>query len=113
MSGREYTEEEIRKQFLDGCRESIRFWLGPLSGSEENYSHDAEVIRRIEGAVFGILVMIDGEGGMPGFILAPDPHPDDKAYHKKNGTNWYPENHKVAQTVKGDIAGQLHDEFNE
>ena len=51
--------------------------------------------------------MIDGASPtLPGFLLIPDPHPDDKAYRRDRGENWYPE---AAEGI--DIAGSLHEEF--
>ena len=63
---------------------------------------------RLEGLAFSMLVILDGGAmDLPGFIVAPDPHPSDKEYHISEGSNYFPENHKL--DVKGDIAGCLHE----
>ena len=93
---REYTTDEVREQFLDYVRDTIQYWV----------KHPSNVQDRVSGAVFSVLAAIDGSAGsLPGFVLAPSPHPDDKAYNQKNGDNWYPD----APTVNCDIAGSLHE----
>ncbi|MCX6764838.1 MAG: hypothetical protein NTU58_04035 [Candidatus Nealsonbacteria bacterium] len=60
------------------------------------------MLERTNGAIFSLLAIIDGEGTeLPGFILAPNPHPKDKNFYKKEGKNWFPENFK--SNVKSDI----------
>lgn len=98
---REYTEEEIRHQYLKLVWSYIEYWLA---------LPDKTCRQRLEGLAFSLLVIIDGESELPGFILAPFPHPDDKEYRKSKGQNWFPENPEVE--VKGDIAGSLHELFH-
>ena len=92
---RAYTTEEVRAKFLAHVWALIRSWQ-----TVENPSSD-----RIEGFAFSMLAMLDGaNGGLPGFKIIPDPHPEDKAYLKENGENWFP--------TKIDIGGDLHGMFH-
>jgi hypothetical protein len=99
---REWTEDEIREKFLAHVRVMVDYWdREPRAETQK---------RRLEGLAFSILVALDGcAGGLPGFIVAPSPHPEDKAFHQSEGENYYPENHEA--DVKGDIAGCLHELF--
>lgn len=96
---REYTEDEIREKFLKNCVQIKKYWLElPNKTTEE----------RMSGMLFSLLVSLDGGSmAVPGWILAPCPHEDDKEFHKSNGENYYPENHDKG--VTGDIAGCLHE----
>ena len=100
---REYTTEEIREQFLDNVRMLVNYWdRTPKETTKE----------KLEGLAFSILTILDGcAGDLPGFIVAPSSHPDDKQYHIDNEENYYPENHEIEDKIKGDIAGGLHESF--
>lgn len=64
----------------------------------------------LERLAFNILTALDGEAvGLPAWILAPLPHPDDREYHLNHDQNWYAEN--SSDTVKCNIAGELHELF--
>ena len=94
---REFTEQEIRRQFLNEARMIVAEWSTNKTCRQN----------QIAGAVFSILAIIDvASPTLPGFLLIPDPHPDDKAYRRDRGENWYPE---AAEGI--DIAGSLHEEF--
>jgi len=100
---RELTEDEVQRVFLDQVRAMCRYWV------EESIA--TTVKEKVEGVAFSILVALDGGNiGLPGFIVAPSPHPDDKEYHRSHGENWYPENDPEA--VKCDIGGSLHEHFH-
>ena len=97
---REYTTDEIRERFLETVRRNIDYW--------EKEARVETIRDRIEGAIFSTLVLLDGgNGSIPGFIVAPLPHPTDKDYHIDNGKDYYPDNNEVE--VKGDISGCLHE----
>lgn len=65
---------------LDHLRGMVEFWKGV----------DQPEAEKLDGLVFSMLVMIDGGSGfMPAFKLIPDPHPDDEAYHRSEGENWW------------------------
>lgn len=104
----ELTTEEIRTRLLDQIRTYVDYWetipdhvLMPMRS----------VVRsRLEGLAFSILVILDGGAGMmPGFIVAPLPHEDDKAYCQAEGDDWYPPNADAGDHVVGDVAGGLHE----
>jgi hypothetical protein len=96
---RAYTEEEIRKMFLDVCRQNVRYWTNLVKKGERTYE-DA-----IEGVLFSTLIIFDGESGsLPAFDLTACPHSDDKAYYKKIGENYFPEGINIAD-------GSLHERF--
>ena len=63
----------------------------------------------IRGCAFSILVALDGDDvSLPGFVVAPNPHPDDRQDCIDRGENYYPE----APEVECDIAGSLHELLN-
>lgn len=100
---REMTTEEVKERFLAHVRNMVIYWSQP--GLDAKDLHE-----RLSGLAFSILAAIDGSAcGLPAFILAPAPHPDDREFHKAEGENWYPENHE--SSVKADIGGSLHEEF--
>lgn len=96
---RQFTEQEVRKQFLDHIHYLVDYW---------NVADRETTKEKLNGLAFSILACLDGESEFPGFIVAPTPHEDDKQYHIDNNENYYPENNV---DVECDIAGSLHDEF--
>lgn len=94
-----YTEDEIRERFLDQVWILARYWAG-LDGS--NVPANSNPLDRITGFAHSLLAMIDGcSMDMPAFELRAYPHPDDKAFHIREGERWFPEG--------VDIAGGLHE----
>ena len=101
---RAYTEEEIRKKFLEHCWTMIDYWDTLNTGAPQR--------ARISGCVFSILAMLDGSNvSLPGFIVVPNSPKVDKEYYQKNGQNWYPVLPKSAKNLT-DIAGSLHELFH-
>lgn len=98
---REYTTDEVRKQFLELVWTYIGYW-GRLPGKTPR--------ERLEGLAFSMLVILDGGSALPGFIVVPCPHPDDKEFHKDEDENWFPENYE--SPVNCNIAGSLHELFH-
>ncbi len=93
---RAYTEEEVRKAFLEHVWRMIDYW--------EKVPVDKTPRERIEGLAFSMLVALDGDAAaLPGFQVIPSPHPDDQKFHEDEGSDWWPND--------CDIAGSLHDEF--
>lgn len=100
-NSRELTEDEVRNKFVEHCFVVLDYW--------ENLPNKS-LHEKLVGTVFSVLVTLDGESvNLPGFIVAPLPHPDDKEYNKENNENWYPQNHE--NQVNCDISGGLHDAF--
>jgi hypothetical protein len=61
---------------------------------------------RLEGLAHSIFVLLDGNAtALPGFVVAPAPHPSDREYCIENGENFFPE----APEGACDIAGELHE----
>lgn len=97
----EYTDDEIREKFLSHIKKMCVYW---------ERMNDIPSKEKLDGLAFSFLTMLDGcTMDLPGFIVAPDPHPSDKDYHKDNNERYYPDNHGVI--VKGDISGCLHELF--
>lgn len=102
MKPHEFTKGEIREQFIGHIRAMVDYW--------EKEPRNPTAREKLEGLAFSILVAIDGSAmALPGWILAPCPHPSDKKYHQDKGECWYPDNEVAEKVVKGDIAGGLHD----
>lgn len=94
---REWTADEVREQFLSKVWEIISYWKTVATDQD-----------RMEGAIFSILATIDGDDPkLPSFLLVSAPHADDKAFCRKSGKNWYPQ-----ESEGCDIAGELHDHFH-
>ncbi|MFA4960708.1 MAG: hypothetical protein WC548_03520 [Candidatus Pacearchaeota archaeon] len=97
---KEYTEEEVRKHFIEYVNNRINYW--------ERESGTPDARGKLEGLACSILAGIDGESiALPKFILAPNPHIEDKDHCKQQGENYYPENH--VSGIKCDISGILHE----
>lgn len=97
----QYTLEECRQRFLEHVWHMIDFWDKEGRGDTHH---------KLEGLAFSILAAIDGSAcAVPGFVLAPAPHPLDKLYNIKHGQKYYPK----APTVECDIAGELHELFHD
>jgi hypothetical protein len=90
---RAYTEEEVRSKFLDHVRLLVSYWDGQPTTSRN----------KLDGLAFSIMTTLDGGSGLPGFIVTPNPHVDDKEFNRAEGNNWYPDD--------CDIAGCLHDQY--
>ena len=97
MKSKEFTTNEVQEQFMNHVRMLIEYW---------DKSDKETTKEKIEGFAFSLLATIDGCGvDLPPFILAPEPHEDDKQYHINNGNNYYAENNNA----NCDIAGNLHE----
>jgi NTP pyrophosphatase (non-canonical NTP hydrolase) len=99
---RAYTAEEIRDKFLRHVWESIEYWDKTKPNKRE----------AMEGLAFSILVSLDGGVlDLPGFMVIPTPHEDDKEYCIEHGDNWFPP--FVLGEEPCDIAGGLHEHFHQ
>lgn len=96
----EKTEEEIRAEFLGTINNLIDYWDTVDTSTKE----------KLQGITHSILCILDGASSVfPSFIVAPNPHPDDKAYSISKQIPYFPENED--SNIKGNIAGVLHEEF--
>jgi hypothetical protein len=98
---KKYTNDEVRAKFLSHVNHLVKYW------AEQPNQTDFE---KVEGVAFSILSVIDGcSMNLPGFVLAPQPHKDDKQFHIGNDEDYYPRTKKV----KTDIAGTLHERLKD
>lgn len=96
---RALTEDEIREQFLQHVKMMVRYWAGE---GNSNVPEDSTVKDRLDGLAFSLLALLDGSAiDLPGFKVIANPHPDDEAFHRERGENFYP--------TDVDIAGYLHE----
>lgn len=103
MDPREWTQAEVEEQFLDHVAVMIAYWN---SEGNSNVPADSTSRHRLEGLTHSLLAAIDGcSMALPGFTLAPSPHPEDRAFHIAEGENYYPEGPEAAC----DISGGLHE----
>lgn len=94
---REYTEEEMQREFVEHIHALIDYW--------ENEDRAPTTKEKLEGLAFSILTAIDGEAmAVPGYKLIPITSEEDKQYYISQGENYYPED--------TDIAGSLHEIFH-
>jgi hypothetical protein len=101
-TSRQMTVDECRAALLRHVWGMIQYWdQTPNCGDQRN---------RLEGVAFSILAALDGSaGGLPGWIVAPSPHPDDKDYNIRHGENWWP----TPPQLPCDVAGCLHEKFHD
>lgn len=93
---RPFTVEEMRDAFLGTLRAYARYW-GSLV--------DQTIDERLDGLAFSFLNMLDGTSmSLPAFDLVPHPHPDDEAFLRDEGLNWW-----TTEPINGDV--MLHELF--
>jgi len=82
MSGpRAKTEEEARGEFLDQIRMYVSHWEG---------ASDRTVRERLDGLAFSILNIFDGTAAdFPAVDIVLRPHPDDEAFCRESGEDWF------------------------
>jgi len=88
---REYTEEEIRNEFLAEVKNVVNYWANQ-PGDKYNTA---------DGVAFSILGLLDGCGLMPGFVVAPSYTKEERDESIADGMDYYP-------VEPLDIAGELH-----
>lgn len=99
---RQYTRDEVREQFLKKVASYAKYW--------ENESRAVTVREKLEGLAFGMLVILDGGcPDIPGFLVIPNPHPEDKDYHISEGEDYFPFSKSIKDVRANDIGGGLHE----
>jgi len=94
---KQLTTDEVRAKFLSHVNHLVKYWAE---------LPDQTDFDKVEGVAFSILAAIDGCAmALPGFVLAPCPHKDDKQFHIDNGEDYYPR----IPNSNHDIAGSLHE----
>ena len=102
----ELSEEQMLEALMARIGGIVEYWNRTSEPDSAGWSQRY----RLGGVAFSILALLDGANiGVPAFIVAPRPHPDDQAYHAEQGEDWWPDNSAVADSVKGDLAGGLHE----
>ena len=99
---RAFTEEEVIDQFLKKCVSIADYW-GNLPNTSQK---DAA-----EGAVFGMLAMMDGCGDFPAVDLVIETHDDDKDYAISKGENYY--NNTVISTTLHELFFGVQEKMRE
>ena len=108
------TRDEVQAEFLAQVRQLVRYWDTVKFDARDLDGKTTEQRRRLEGLAFSLLVMLDGGIGLPGFIVMPSPHPDDRSFHESEGEDFYPDPPAaVREADVCDIAGPLHELFYE
>ncbi len=86
---RPHTADECREKLIRHLVGIRDYWLNESMVSDEK--------KKLDGAIFSILVMIDGESTeMPAFLLMPAPHSDDAEFHQGRGENYWPKDVDLA-----------------
>jgi hypothetical protein len=87
---RALTAEEMRAAMFEHMAAMLAYWrdvelhMKPAEQSEIQY--------RMEGFLFSLLVMFDGgSADLPAMAITPMPHPEDEAYCRDQGENWWSE----------------------
>ena len=88
----ELAEKEIQERIFAYLDNMIDYWI-----SEKNRP---SIRDKMEGLIFSVLIMVDGESILPAFKLIPSPCSEDKDYLTQLGEKYYPDDL--------DIAGDLH-----
>lgn len=98
---RQFTQKEMQDAFLAHLWMMTDYWA--------TVQQPKTVRDRLEGLAFSILAMLDGTSmDLPAFSVYPDPHPEDKAFHQDQGSNWWPEESDEIGLHGGDCP-QLHE----
>ena len=80
-TSRAYTKEEVKEDFLTAIRGIPKYW----ANADNGYTTE----ERISGAFHSFLSLLDGSSFFPCFDIVLRPHPDDKAFHIEDGSNYY------------------------
>jgi len=112
---REWTPDEVRTRFLEHLAVMVDYWARvpekDLVGQPRPPLRTGETVahRRLEGLAFSICTALDGCAvALPAFVVAPSPHPENRAFNIGRGENYY----SRAGNVPGDIAGGLHEQWH-
>jgi hypothetical protein len=111
---KEYTLEEMRGMFIKKIHQIVKYWKNVEL--KDTPAHE-QLQTRLDGLAFSILVMLDGGYlELPEFIVAPNPHPDDKEFCISEGENYFPMPQMVfdkhGSEVTTNIGGYLHELYH-
>lgn len=104
-----YTKAEVKALFQSHVRDLVKYWTNVrMEPALLAMADGSEVRARLEGLAFSIMTTLDGDAAdLPKFAVIPDPHPDDKKFHMKEGSDYFPPFRTRAPIC--DIAGALHE----
>ena len=101
----ELDEVETADLFLREVCGNIFYWQRLEDKTEKE---------KLQGLAFSIMAMLDGtQVGLPQFIVAPNPHPDDRRFHIEAGANWFAENFEAEDKANSNVGGMLHERFHQ
>lgn len=100
-----WTDDEVEDMLLQQIRATAKYWA-ELPDVDAATGREHDNLSRCEGVAFSILAILDGTGvALPAFILKPDPHPEDKEFHREQGENWF--------DPDTEIRTMLHEHFHQ
>ena len=89
LKPRAYTTEEVREMFIRDMWSRLKECLDDKRMSTPQH--------KLEVFMHSTFAMLDGcSFGLPGFLLIPNPHPDDKEFHIKRGENYFPSKEDIS-----------------
>lgn len=109
----EVSTEELRNRFICMICDGIE------AASETDGQNSLE--ETLEAFIFRILAILDqglisgcsAKTILPAFILAPYVSAADRDYYATHGEDAFADNAEIAEAIKSDISGNLHDTFME
>lgn len=96
--------EEPRAYTADECRKLLLDQLDAIVRDVVHNEQVAGVERKVRLAIFSALVIFDGESGLPAMDIVTAPHPDDEAFRRDQGDDWWPTGVNLAD-------GTLHERW--
>lgn len=108
---KEITRDEARYLLMKHLSGLVDYWADE-DGRHGIAERNPTVADRLEGLLHSVLVALDGSAmGLPGYMIVPNPHPDDKPYAQRQGYDWEPPvPEKLAERLC-DVGGGLHEEL--
>ncbi len=104
---RQMTDNECRDALLKHIWDLTQYWG---STNEAVIAQPKTTKERLEGLAFSILSVLDGCAmPVPGFVVAPSPHKDDKEYRRNKCEDWWPDSTGLEPH---DIGGSLHEHYH-
>lgn len=103
---RAYTAKEVRDIVLDCIRAKLDYWVETDLKPDFDRTDPRflpELRYRMEGLVHSILVMFDGNSGLPPFDIVMQPHPSDQKYREENDENWFEPGTNISEESLHDL----------
>lgn len=98
---KEITTDESRYLFLKHMASIVDFW--------EKQSTNPSLREKLEGVLFSVLSALDGcAAGLPGYLVIPNPSPEDKKYAIQEGFDYEPHPPQLDHDIGGGLHEQIH-----